>query len=83
MSRPLRDHDNVEITISDVSPRTEGTYTISGAPLAADNRLWNLVGDRYGSERIRLNGLLKRHYGVYAGVHVANVSELLAADTTL
>ena len=85
MTRLIRDHNNIELTLADVSPRTEGTYTLSGAPLGGDNRIFNLVGDKNGFDRIRLNGLLKRHYGVYATVpcHVANVAELLAADTTL
>ncbi len=80
----VRDHNNTEITIADISPRTEGTYTLSGAPLTADNRQWNLVGAKAGFDRIRLNGLLKRHYGVYSTTnrHVRNIAELLAEDVT-
>ena len=86
MTRPVRDHNNIELTIVEGgSPHTEGIYAVSGAPLAGDNRNFNLNGDSNGSERVRLNGLLKRHYGIYtpANCHVANVAELLAADTTL
>jgi hypothetical protein len=86
MTRLVRDHNNIELSISEgESPHVEGIYALSGAPLAADNRNYNLDPTIGGADRVRLNGLLKRHYGIYvpANCHVANVAEILAADTTL
>ena len=80
------------------SPAThpEGLYVVTGAPLAADNKTYDFRLPIKTLDLVtRFNGLLKRHYGVFthqpAGSplpaqqvsHVANVAELLAADTTV
>jgi len=62
-------------------------YVISGLPRPADNRVWDLR--QLNENRARLNGLFKRHYGIYTGtatspekvVHVTSVEDLIGSDT--
>lgn len=66
-----------------------GLYTLAGAPLAGDNRTWDMRGDsgNAGSDRARFNGLLKRLYVTYTPTespiqpsHVRNLAEVRATD---
>ncbi len=71
----VRDHNNIELTIVDVAPHT---YTVTGAPRAQDNRVWNLDRERFGNQRTLFAALLRRHVGVYAtrNCQVRTVEEL-------